>query len=59
MLNAGSKSLEGLKGVGNPKYGVLPGAAGRAMGHRGWKLEYACISNVKSSLEAKGDRKGI
>ena len=40
----------GSKGVRHPKYGVLLGAVGRAMGCRGWKLLCACISNVKSYL---------
>ena len=57
MLNSGSKGL-GVKGVRNPKYGMLLGAAGRAMGRRDWKLECTCISNVKSYLWG-GDRKGI
>ena len=35
------------------------GAAGRAMGRRDWKLECACISNIKSYLVAEGDRKMI
>ena len=48
-----------VKGVRNLKYGVLLGAAGRAMGCRGWKLECACISNVKSYMWAEGDQKGI
>ena len=37
-------------------YGVLLGAAGRAIGRRGQRLECACISNVKRYLSAEGDR---
>ena len=48
-----------VRGVRNPKDGVLLGAVSRAMGRRGWKLECACISNVKSYLGAEGDRRGI
>ena len=60
MLNSGSKGLKGGQGgVRNPKYGVLLGAAGRAMGRRGLKLECACVSSVESCLAAAGDRKGI
>ena len=46
-------------GVRDPKYGVLLGAVGRAMGYRGWKLEFACISTVKSYLGARSDRKSV
>ena len=35
MFNSGSKDLEGVNGVRSPKYGVLLGAMGRAMGRRG------------------------
>ena len=35
------------------------GAAGRAMGRRDWKLECACISNVKNYLGAEDDRKDL
>ena len=59
MLNSGSKGLEGVKGVRSPKYGVLLGVVGRAMGRRGWTLECACISSVESYLWAEGDLKGI
>ena len=58
MLNSGSNGL-GVKGVRNPKYGVLLGAAGRAIGRRGWRLECTCISNVERYLWVEGDRKGI
>ena len=59
MLSSGSKGLKGGGGVRNPKYGVLLGAAGRAMGRRDWALKRACNSNDKSYLWAEGNRKGI
>ena len=40
-------------------YGVLLGGAGRAMGRQGWRLERACISNVKCYLYAEGDGEEI
>ena len=58
MLNAGSKGL-GVKGIRNPKYGVVLGAVGRAMGRRDWELECSCISNVESYLRAEGYRKEV
>ena len=53
------RKIWGLRGVRNPKYGVLLGAAGRFIGRRGWRLECARISNVKRYLRAEGDRKGL
>ena len=50
--------LWGFMGAMNPKYGALLGAAGRAIGRRGRKLECMCISNVKRYLWEEGDRKG-
>ena len=37
MLVQGSKGLRGVKGVRNPKYGVLLGAVGCVLGCCGWK----------------------
>ena len=46
MRNSGSQGL-GVRGVKNPKYRVVLGAAGRAIGRGGRRLECACMSNVK------------
>ena len=51
--------FRGFRGVRNPMYGVLLGGAGRAMGRQGWRLERACISNVKCYLYAEGDGEEI
>ena len=58
MLNSESMAL-GVKGVGDPTYGVLLGAVGRARGCRGRELKCTCISTVKSYSGAEGDRKVI
>ena len=49
----------GVRGVRDPKWGVLLSAAGRAIERRGWRLECACISKVKRYVWADGDWKGI
>ena len=48
-----------MKGVRNPKYGVLLDAVGRAPGYRGWELECACISIVKRICECAATGKGF